>query len=229
MARNVADAAALLSVLAGVDPNDPATAAAASHIEKDYTRFLDAGRLRGARLGVVRKYAGYNLDVDHLFDEALAAMKKAGAEIIDPVEIPTLGKFDDQEMLVMLYELKAGLKAYFDWVGANAAMHSLKDLIEFNEKHKDTEMKYFGQEFFLQAESKGDLSSEEYRKALADCGRMSRAEGQSGMGQRSGERRPHHGRQLHDRGGCGLSTHHRAHGLCLGIAGGAFVLRTRLE
>ena len=177
MARNVADAAALLSVLAGVDPNDPATAAAASHIEKDYTRFLDAGRLRGARLGVVRKYAGYNLDVDHLFDEALAAMKKAGAEIIDPVEIPTLGKFDDQEMLVMLYELKAGLKAYFDWVGANAAMHSLKDLIDFNEKHKDTEMKYFGQEFFLQAESKGDLSSEEYRKALADCGRMSRAEG----------------------------------------------------
>ena len=177
MARNVADAAALLSVLAGVDPNDPATAAAASHIEKDYTRFLDAGRLRGARLGVVRKYAGYNLDVDHLFDEALAAMKKAGAEIIDPVEIPTLGKFDDQEMLVMLYELKAGLKAYFDWVGANAAMHSLKDLIDFNEKHKDSEMKYFGQDFFLQAESKGDLSSEEYRKALADCRRMSRAEG----------------------------------------------------
>ena len=177
MARSVADAAALLSVLAGVDPDDPATAAAASHMEKNYTRFLDAGRLRGARLGAVRKYAGYNLDVDRLFDEALAAMKKAGAEIIDPVEIPTLGKFDDQELLVLLYELKADLKAYFDWLGANATMHSLKDVIEFNEKHKDTEMKYFGQELFLQAESKGDLSSVEYRKALADCGRMSRTDG----------------------------------------------------
>src|SRR5204863_8332835 len=94
MARTLADAAALLSVLAGTDPDDPATEAARSHIEADYTRFLDPTGLRGSRLGVVRKYAGFNMHVDRVFQETLAALKAAGAEVIDPVEIASIDKLD---------------------------------------------------------------------------------------------------------------------------------------
>jgi amidase len=177
MARTVADAAALLSALAGVDPADTATEAARGHIEMDYTRFLDANGLRGARLGVVRKYAGYNMDTDRLFDAALAVMKQAGAEIVDPVEIPTIGKFDDAELEVLLYELKTGLNQYLAWLGPSAPVHSLEEVIAFNVKHAAEEMPYFGQKLFERAQAKGPLTSPEYQKALADCRRMSRTEG----------------------------------------------------
>lgn len=180
MARTVTDTAALLGAMAGVDPEDPATKDAAPKIEKDYTRFLDANSLKGARLGVVRKYAGFSLDVDRVFDEAIAVLKKSGAEIIDPVEIPTIGKFDEQELLVLLYDFKNDLNAYFQWLGAGATVKSMKEVIEFNERHADRELKYFGQDLMIQAEAKGPLTSEEYLKALADCRRMSREEGIDG-------------------------------------------------
>lgn len=176
MARTVADAAALLSALAGVDPSDAATHDAASHIERDYTKFLDAKALRGARIGVVRKYAGYSDKVDHLLDQAIAAMKSAGAEILDPVEILTLGKFDDAENEVLLYEFKADLNAYLAAL-TESPVRSLKDVIAFNEKNRDREMPYFAQELMLQSEKKGPLTSPDYLKALEQCGRMSRAEG----------------------------------------------------
>ncbi len=176
MARTVADAAALLSALAGTDASDQATNDASAHIEKDYTKFLDLNGLRGARIGVVRKYAGYSDAVDHLFAEAIAAIKSAGAEIIDPVEIPTLGKFDDAETEVLLFEFKADLNAYLAAL-SESPVRTLKDVIAFNEKNRDREMPYFGQELFLQAEKKGPLTSPEYLKALEQCGRMSRAEG----------------------------------------------------
>ena len=181
MGRTVADVATLLSVMAGVDPEDAATKDAGSKIEKDYTRFLDTNGLKGARLGVVRKYAGFSLDVDRVFDEAIAVLKKAGAEIVDPVEIPTIGKFDEQELLVLLYDFKADLNAYFHWLGAGATVKSMKEVIDFNEKNRDTELKYFGQDLMIQAEAKGPLTSEEYVKALEDCRRMSRAEGIDGV------------------------------------------------
>ena len=177
MTRTVADAAALLSALAAVDPADPATAAAKGHIEPDYTKFLDANGLRGARIGVVRKYAGFIPDVDHLFDEAIASMKRQGAELIDPVEIPTIGKFDDAELLIMLYEFKHGLNKYLAWLGDSAQVRTLQDVIQFNEDHRAQEMPFFGQDLFVQAQAKGPLTSEEYVKALNDCRRLSRAEG----------------------------------------------------
>ncbi len=177
MARTVADAAALLSAIAGADPSDLATAAANGKIERDYMRFLDAQGLHGARIGVVRKYAGFDRNVDRLFGEALAAMKHAGAEVVDPTEIPTIGKFDDAEQQVLLFEFKADLNGYLAGLGPNAQVHSLQEIIEFNEKHKDQEMPYFGQELMLQAEDKGPLTSSDYLKALSDCRRMSRAEG----------------------------------------------------
>ena len=177
MARTVADAAVLLGAIAGADVEDPATAAADEKIEADYTRFLDRHGLRGARLGVVRKYAGFDRNVDHLFDEAIAAMKQEGAMILDPVEIPTIGKFDDAENQVLQFEFKAGLSSYFGWLGPHAPMHSLKEVIDFNDKHYDQELPYFGQDIMLQSEARGPLTSPDYLKALADCRRMSRAEG----------------------------------------------------
>ena len=177
MARTVADTAVLLSAMAGVDPEDAATKDAESKIEKDYTRFLDANSLKGARLGVVRKYAGFSLAVDRVFDVAIAVLKKAGAEIVDPVEIPTIGKFDDLELQVLLYDFKTDLNAYFQWLGMGATVKSMKEVIEFNERYRDTELRYFGQDLMIQAEAKGPLTSDEYVRALADCRRMSRAEG----------------------------------------------------
>jgi amidase len=177
MARSVADAAALLSALAGVDANDLSTAAARGHIEVDYTKFLDPNGLRSARIGVVRKYAGFSPDVDRLFDEAIAAMKHAGAEIVDPVEIPTIGKFDHDELQVMLFEFKADLNRYLAWLGPSTPVKTLKDVIAFNYEHREQSMPFFGQDLMLQAEAKGPLTSPEYVKALENCRRSSRAEG----------------------------------------------------
>ena len=177
MARTVADAAALLGAIAGTDPGDAATDAARVKIESDYTRFLDRNGLHGARLGVVRKYAGFDRNVDRMFEQAITAMKQAGAEIVDPAEIPTIGKFDDAENQVLQFEFKADLNNYLAWLGPNAPVHSLKEIIEFNDKHYDQELPYFGQEIMLHSEARGPLTSPDYLKALGDCRRMSRTEG----------------------------------------------------
>ncbi len=177
MARTVADAAVLLGALAAVDPADPATVAAQGKTPSDYTRFLDPNGLRGARVGVVRKYSGFSIPVDRLLDEALAAMKHAGAEIVDPAEVPTIGKFDDAELEVLLFEFKADLDSYLASLGPQAPVHSLKDIIEYNDKHAKEELPYFGQEFFIQAQAKGPLTSPDYLKNLDTCRKLSRQEG----------------------------------------------------
>ena len=177
MARTVADAAALLSVLAGVDPEDPATGAARSHIETDYTRFLDPNGLRGSRLGVVRKYAGFNMHVDRVFEEALAALKSAGAEIIDPLEIPNIDKLDEAETEVLHFEFKADLNRYLASLGPSAPVHNLAEVIAFNQKNRARELAWFGQESMEKAQAKGDLNSPDYQKAVSDCRRLSRQEG----------------------------------------------------
>jgi len=177
MTRTVADAAALLSVLAGFDADDPATEAARSHSQPDYTRYLDRTGLRGARLGVVRKYAGFNMHVDRLFSEALAALKSGRAEIVDPVEIASLEKVNDPELQVLLFEFKADLNRYLGWLGGSSQVRTLQDVIAFNQKNSARELPYFGQELMEKAQAKGDLSSPEYQKNLSDCARLSRQEG----------------------------------------------------
>ena len=177
IARTVADAAALLTALAGIDENDEATAASRGHSEAHYTKFLNPSGLKGARLGVVRKLAGFNRHVDRVFEEALAALKHAGAEIIDPVEITAIGKVDAPELQVLQFEFKADLNKYLAWLGPNTQVHTLKEVIEFNERNAAREMPYFGQELMQKSEAKGELSSADYQKALADCRRLSRAEG----------------------------------------------------
>ena len=176
MARTVADAAALLSALAGPDPRDLATADAAAHAT-DYTRFLDADGLRGARIGVARNLAGFHPDTDRVFEEAVAELRRRGAEVIDPVDVPNIKELGDPEFEVMLYEFKAGLEAYLATLGPKAPIRTLADAIAFNERNKDREMPYFGQETFLKAQEKGPLTTPAYREALEKCRRLSRAEG----------------------------------------------------
>jgi len=177
MARTVRDVAILLGAMAGIDPEDRATAASNGNAHPDYTKFLDADGLKGARLGIVRKYFGFNDAVDELMNKLIADMKQAGAEIVDPADIPTIGKFDESEMTVMLYELKADLAAYLARIGPSAPMKSLKDVIEFNDRNRDKEMPYFGQDIFLKSQRKGPLTSKEYLDALAKNHRLTRAQG----------------------------------------------------
>jgi amidase len=175
MARSVRDAAILLSALGGVDPGDSATSASAGKAAADYTKFLDPHGLRGARIGVARKYFGSNDAQDQLMNNMIAAMKRQGADIVDPADLPTHGKFDDTEFLVLLYELKADLNAYL--AARPGAPGSLKDIIDFNESNRDKEMPYFGQDIFIKAEAKGPLSTKEYTDALEANHRLSRTEG----------------------------------------------------
>ncbi len=178
MGRTVADAAALLGALAGgADPGDPATKAPGRKVAADYTKFLDRAGLRGARIGVVHKSYDFSESVASVLRAALDAMKHEGAVLIDPVEIASLGKFDDSEMDVMLYEFKHDLNAYFASAGPNPPVRSLKELIAFNEKFAGKELAYFGQDLFVRAEKKGPLTDKAYLDALAKNHRLARTEG----------------------------------------------------
>ena len=167
MARTVADAATLLGALTGVDSRDDATAASAGQSRTDYTTFLDANGLKGARLGVCRShFMGYSPATDALMQTAIDALKRAGAVIVDPADIATAGQTDDSEFAVLLYEFKADLNRYLaDWAPGGGPK-TLEDLIAFNERAKDKELMYFGQEIFVQAQAKGPLTDQDYLKAL---------------------------------------------------------------
>ena len=177
MARTVTDAAALLAVLSGVDSRDAATADARSKVVGSYTNMLNPAALKGARIGVARNNFGFNGAVDRIMEEALAAMKSAGAMIIDPANIVTEGKYGDAEGDVLNFEFKADLNAYLATLGPSAPHKTLADLIAFNERNKDREMPWFGQEQFIMAQKKGPLTSPAYKAARAKCLRMSRTEG----------------------------------------------------
>ena len=177
LCRTMKDAAILLGALTGADPEDAATAESASKSRDDYTQFLDANGLKGARIGVARKYFGFSDAVDAIMEQSLDVMKKQGAVLIDPADIETFGKFDDSELVVFLYELKADLNAYLARQGPGAAVHFLKDIIDFNEHNAEKEMPFFGQDLFLKAESKGPLTTPEYIEALEKNYRLARTEG----------------------------------------------------
>ncbi|MGA3079129.1 MAG: amidase [Bryobacteraceae bacterium] len=162
MARTVADAAILLGALTGAD----------------YTKSLDPNGLRGARIGVARdKFFGFSEETDRVMEAAIAEMKRRGAEVVDPADIPTAGKFDDSESEVLSYEFKNDLNLYLGALGPKAPVHSLADVIAFNESHRAQEMPYFGQDLMIKAQAKGPLTSKEYLDALEKDHRLSRTEG----------------------------------------------------
>jgi amidase len=176
MTRTVRDAAILLGAMAGYDPRDPVTETAKLRGLDDYTRFLNKDGLHGARIGVVRKRLwGYSPAADAAAAEAIELMKRAGAEIVDPVDLPD--DFDRDELEVLLYELKADLNAYLESLGKAAPVKSLAEVIHFNEKNKDREMPFFGQELLLAAQEKGPLTEQKYLDALAHGKKRAGAEG----------------------------------------------------
>ncbi len=178
MARTVTDAAILLGALAGADPDDPATGASAGHVEADYTKYLDAGGLRGARIGVAReKFFGYSDKADRVIEAALKDLSRLGATVVDPANIPHAGEYDDAEFDVLLYEFKADLEKYFREWAPSGAVKTLQDVIDFNERNRTSELRYFGQEIMVMAQEKGPLTDQAYLDALAKCGKLSRDEG----------------------------------------------------
>jgi amidase len=177
MARTVSDAATLLGAVTAPDPNDPATQVSGARFIKDYRECLAAGGLKGARIGVLRAKAfNFASRLDPVLQAVVDAMRSEGAEVIDPVEFPTLGQTDDAEFQVLLYEFKADLEAYLA-ARPGAAVKTLADLIAFDIKHADTEMPFFGQEILEQAAKKGPLSDKAYLDALAKCRELMRDKG----------------------------------------------------
>jgi amidase len=177
MARTVADAAILLSAIAGEDPRDAITAQGRAR-STDYTRFLDKNGARGMRIGVARKHFGFNQHIDALMKELLIAIQYTlGAELIDPADIPTTGQFDDSEFEVLLYEFKADLNAYLKNLFPSTTIRSLEDLIDFNRSKSDLEMPYFGQDIFEKADAKGPLTERKYLQALRRNHLLSRTQG----------------------------------------------------
>jgi amidase len=173
MARSVADAAVLLSVIAGTDPSDAATRDANRHAI-DYTAHLKPDALRGARIGVLRKAMGYHPDVDAAMERAIAVMRAAGATVVD-ARIPTAGKWDDAEFEVLLHEFKDGVERYL--TRNKAPIRTLEELISFNMAHAAQEMPWFGQELFVQAQAKGPLTGPAYLQARQTARRMAGAQG----------------------------------------------------
>ncbi len=177
MCRTVRDAAILLGALTGVDPRDSATTGSQGKGFTDYSQFCDPNGLKGARIGVARKYFGFSEAVDALMEQSLDAMKKQGATLVDPADIETLGKFDESELLVFMYELKADLNHYLAGLAPNAPVRTLKDIIDFNDRNRQKEMPYFGQDLFLKAEAKGPLTEKAYLDALDKNHQLARTEG----------------------------------------------------
>jgi amidase len=177
LCRTVRDAAIMLGALTGVDPRDAATSGSQGKSFMDYTQFCDPNGLKGARIGVARKYFGFSDSVDALMEQSLDTMKKQGATLMDPADIETFGKFDESELLVFMYELKADLNAYLAGLGPNFPMRTLKDIIDFNERNRQREMPYFGQDLFLKAEAKGPLTEKAYLDALEKNHQLARTEG----------------------------------------------------
>lgn len=178
MARSVADAAMLLAAMTGVDAADASMTGRGARAGLDYTKSLDAGALKGARIGIARKeYFGYSTAADRLVNDAIALMKAQGAVIVDPADIPTASKLDDCELEVLLYEFKAGLNQYLRARGPSAAVRSLEELIAFNEREQVREMPFFGQELLIAAQKKGPLTSTAYRTSLATCRARARTQG----------------------------------------------------
>jgi amidase len=177
MARTVADAATLLGAMTGLDPADAATKDGQGRALTDYREFLKPDGLRGARIGVLRAPSfNFAKKLDPILQNAVEAMKEGGAEVVDPVEFPTLGKTDDSEYEVLLYEFKADLEAYLA-ARPGAAVRNLTDLMAFNDKNADREMPFFGQEILEQAAKKGPLTDKAYLDALAKNHKLMREKG----------------------------------------------------
>ena len=177
LTRSVRDAAILLGALAGPDAQDPASGAARGHFESDYVRYLDVDGLRGARLGVARRFFADNAPLNAYLDRCLSLLARAGAILVDPADLPMHGEWVAPDLEVLLYEFKADLNAYLARLPESFPVRSLEALIAFNEAKASRELEFFGQELLRQSQAKGGLTDEAYRKARESCLAATRANG----------------------------------------------------
>jgi amidase len=177
LARTVADAAILLGAMTGADGQDAATRLSKKRSFSNYGRFLDRDGLQGARIGVVRNMAGTDPRVLKIFEHCMEVMKHLGAVLVDPANILNYDKFDKTEREVLYYEFKADLNKYLKSVNGSVQVHSIEDIIRFNEENSHKVMPYFGQEHLLAAQERKSLREKKYRDALAKNLRLSRKEG----------------------------------------------------
>lgn len=177
MARTVKDATHLLEAMVGADSRDAITRQKESKQLTDYAKFLSVNGLSGARIGVVRHYFGFHPRVDAIMEAAIGEMSKAGAVIVDPVEIKTYSDFGAASFQVLLYEFKADLNKYLAGLGPGTEIHSLEELIAFNKAHADREMPFFGQDLLEMAQEKGPLASREYKDARKKAQQLAGPEG----------------------------------------------------
>ena len=177
MARTVTDAAILLGAMTGIDKLDLATTSSRKRAVKNYTKFLDYEGLKGARIGVARNMAGTHPRILKIFELCIEVMRQLGAVVIDPADVPNFDKFGKTEVEVLHYEFKADLNKYLGGLGEDIRVHSMEDVIKFNEENDDRVMPYFGQEHMIAAQEKGPLSEKKYKAALAKNHRLTRKEG----------------------------------------------------
>lgn len=177
MARTVADAALLLGAMTGVDAGDPATRQSKKRGLSNYTKFLDLGGLKGARIGIARNMAGKNPRILKIFETCIEALRQMGAVIVDPADVKNFDAFSESEMEVLHYEFKADLNAYLNALDASVPVHSLEEVIRFNEENDDKTMPYFGQEHMTKAQAMGSLKNRKYKAALARNLRLTRKQG----------------------------------------------------
>ncbi len=177
LARSVRDAAILLGLMAGPDPADPASAAVGDRFIGDYSRFLDSDGLRGARLGIARRFFAESAPLNGFLDACIATLTRAGATVVDPADLPMHGAAAAAEQEVMLYEFKADLNTYLARLPDRFPVRSLAELIRFNDTHAAREMPLFDQELLRQAQSKGGLDEAAYQDARATCLTATRAGG----------------------------------------------------
>lgn len=177
MTRTVRDAALVLAALAGADEHDDATRAIPAGLAAELAAPLKPGALRGARIGVVRGPFGFHARMEPALATLIAALRAAGAEVVDPVKVGSLGKFGSATGDLLSYEFKDGLNRYLATPGRVTAMKTLADLIVFNEAHRAEEMALFGQEEFTAAQARGPLTDQAYLDAKAACLKLARTEG----------------------------------------------------
>jgi amidase len=177
MGRTVRDVAILLGALAGSDSADAATAQASSRASQNYTRFLDSDQMRGVRIGVARNFFGFCAPVDELMESALKVLADQGAQLVDPIQVPKPPELEAAELQVLRYEMKADMNSYLAKLGPDAPVHTLKEIIAFNQQHAQQELRWFGQEELIKSQAKGPLTEAGYVDALATCQRIARTEG----------------------------------------------------
>jgi amidase len=169
LARTVRDAAVLLGVMAGPDSADAASVAVGTRFQSDYVRYLDNDGLRGARLGIARRFFADSTPLNRFLDERVAMLERAGAVIVDPADLPMHGAAAAPEQEVLLYEFKTDLNLYLARLPSAVAVHSLADIIRFNEQNAARELPLFDQELLRQADAKGDLTEAAYHDARDSC------------------------------------------------------------